>query len=345
MMRMRLQWNNLMLVAAIVAALLTCSFGQGDIGVNYGLNGDNLPPPAEVVAMFQRCKIPYMRIFEPKHEVLDALKGTEIILSLGTRNEDIQSLAQSPEAATAWVIAHVQPYANSVKIGWITVGNEVIPGPFAPFVGQAITNVRTALASVGLPPIPVTTVVAMTALSVSYPPSAGAFSNDSLDAMRSIVQSLASAGSQKPTPLMINVYPYFAYASNPVDISLDYAMFKGATPVVDGELKYFSLFDAMVDSFYAALEKINASNVPLIIGETGWPSAGNEPKTNKENAHMYNQNLIVHIKGNGTPRKPGQLLTAFFFAMFNENLKAPGVEQNFGLFTPQKQPVYPLLNC
>ncbi|XP_044512205.1 glucan endo-1,3-beta-glucosidase-like [Mangifera indica] len=345
MTTMSLQWNKLMLVTTIVSVLLICSFGRGDVGVNYGLNGDNLPSPSEVVGMYQRCGIPYMRIFEPKPDVLDALRGTEIILSLGTRNEDIQNLAQSQEAATAWVSANVQPYANSVKIGWITIGNEAIPGPSAAFIGQAMTNVRNSLASIGLSNIAVTTVVSMEALSVTYPPSAGAFSNEAVNPMRSIVQYFANAASQTPIPLMVNIYPYFAYASDPDHVPLDYAMFHATTPVVDGELKYFSLFDAMVDSFYAALDKIKAGTVPLIVGETGWPSAGNDPKTSKENARTYNQNLVSHIKGNGTPRKPGQLLTAFLFEMFNENKKEAGVEQNFGLFTPDKQPVYPFWDC
>ncbi|KAJ0025176.1 hypothetical protein Pint_08251 [Pistacia integerrima] len=163
-MKMRLQWNKLMLVTAAVLVLLPCGFGQGGVGVNYGLNGDNLPSPGEVVGLYQRCKIPYMRIFDPNHDVLEALRGTEIILSLGTRNEDIENLAASQEAATAWVGANVQPYANDVKIGWITVGNEVVPGPSAAHIGQAMTNVHNALASVGLSNIFVTTVVSMAAI-------------------------------------------------------------------------------------------------------------------------------------------------------------------------------------
>ncbi|KAJ0085100.1 hypothetical protein Patl1_08437 [Pistacia atlantica] len=299
-MKMRLQWNKLMLVTAVVLVLLPCGFGQGGVGVNYGLNGDNLPSPGEVVGMYQRCKFPYMRIFDPNHDVLEALRGTEIILSLGTRNEDIENLAASQEAATAWVGANVQPYANDVKIGWITVGNEAVPGPSAAHIGQAMTNVHNALASVGLSNIFVTTVVSMAALSVSYPPSAGAFSNDAVDSMNSIAQYFANVGSGS---LMVNVYPYFAYASDPDHISLDYATFKATDPVVDGELNYFNLFDAMVDSFYAAMEKINAGNISLIVSETGWPSAGNDPKTSIENAKTYNQNLVTHITGNGTPRK------------------------------------------
>ena len=66
---------------------------------------------------------------------------------------------------------------------------------------------------------------------------------------------------------MVNLYPYFAYASDPSHVSFEYATFQAKDPVLDKGLKYFSVFDAMVDAVYAALEKIGAGNVPLIIGE------------------------------------------------------------------------------
>lgn len=60
-------------------------------------------------------------------------------------------------------------------------------------------------------------------------------------------------------------------------------------------------------------------------------------------APTYNQNLMKHVMSNkGTPKRPNAYIEAFIFAMFNENLKPAGVEQHFGLFYPNKQPVYPL---
>lgn len=65
---------------------------------------------------------------------------------------------------------------------------------------------------------------------------------------------------------MVNIYPYFAYSSDPAHISLDYASFRSQTPVVmDGPFKYFNLFDAQVDAYYAALEKINAGICALYM--------------------------------------------------------------------------------
>lgn len=97
----------------------------------------------------------------------------------------------------------------------------------------------------------------------------------------------------------------------------------------------------MVDAFNAALEKIGHGDLRVAIGESGWPSAGNAPYTSIANAETYNLNLMDHVLHNGTPRKPGQIMDTFFFAMFNENLKQGAVEPNFGFFYPNMQPVYP----
>ncbi|KAI9123274.1 hypothetical protein K1719_006163 [Acacia pycnantha] len=53
------------------------------VGVNYGRLGDNSPPPSEVVKLRQKKAITQMRLFDPDVVVLDALKNTNIALTLG----------------------------------------------------------------------------------------------------------------------------------------------------------------------------------------------------------------------------------------------------------------------
>lgn len=263
-----------------------------------------------------------------------------MLLSLGVRNEDLQALASDPSAADRWVRDNVSPYVSDVNIGFITLGNEVIPGPQSHYVARAINNTLTAVANAGIAKgIKVTTVIGSDALASSYPPSAGEFTGEAASAFRDIAPILSRAGS----PIMVNVYPYFAYASDPQHISADYALFtsKGAV-VSDGAYEYQNLFDAMVDSFYAAFEKVGAPGITVTVSETGWPSAGNEPYASVENAKTYNTKVVEHVlRGTGTPRRPNQKLDLFLFEMFNENLKPAGVEQNFGFFNPNMQPVYP----
>ncbi|PIA31159.1 hypothetical protein AQUCO_05200037v1 [Aquilegia coerulea] len=327
------------LVLVLLAHQINISFAC--IGVCYGLNGDNLPSPKDVIELYKRSQIQRIRIFEPLPEVLEALRGSNLLVTLGMRNEDITNIAASQEAANDWVNTHLVPYKIDVAFRYVTVGNEVIPGPLANYVTKAMNNTWNAIVSNGLDRVRVTTVVPANALGVSYPPSAGAFSDEVLGAMTDVATILYYTHA----PLMINVYPYFAYASNPEEIPLDYALLNSnlQTVTVDGELNYNNLFDAMVDAFNTALEKINMGDVYVFISETGWPSAGNEPYTSIENARVYNTNVKKHIHDQvGTPRRPGRMLDTFFFAMFNENLKPAGVEQNFGLFYPDMSPVYPL---
>ncbi|KAA8538557.1 hypothetical protein F0562_028249 [Nyssa sinensis] len=302
-------------------------------------NGINLPPPESVISLYKKCGIDSIRLYEPIPEVLQALQGSTLRVSLGVRNEDLSDIASDQNAAEAWVQTNVVPYKNNVSFVWITLGNEVIPGPCSTYVPQAIINIQNAVTSIGLTTTKVTTVVPMNVLAASYPPSVGAFS----DAIMGVMENVTAILSHTGAPIMVNVYPYFAYASDPNDISLEYATFRGEVPIVDGSYEYFSLFDSMVDAFYAALEKINAGNVSIAVSESGWPSAGNSPYSSMDNARIYNQQLLDHVKKGGTPRRPRNILDTFVFAMFNENLKQPpGIEQNFGLFYPNREPVYPI---
>ncbi|KAI3972901.1 hypothetical protein MKX01_019559 [Papaver californicum] len=303
--------------------------GAGQIGVCYGTVADNLPSPQEVISLYKRNGIQMVRLFEPTPQILEALRGTGILDSVGTRNEDLAALPSSQDAANSWVATNIVPYKNDVSFCWVTAGNEVIPGPLSQFVPGAMTNLYNALLNIGLDQVKVTTVVLGSVLATSYPPSAGVFSPQVIGVMTQVSTFLQLHGA----PLKINAYPSFAYASNPVDISLEYALFTSTTPVVDGTLNYYNLFDAM----------IGMSDVNIAVSESGWLSAGNEPYTSINNAKTYNTNLLNHVLKGGTPRRPDHNYDTFLFSMFNEDLKQPaGVEQNFGLYYPNMNPVYPL---
>jgi len=315
----------------------------GDItGDCYGRNGNNLPTPADTVALYKSNNIDAIRMYEPFADMLEALRGSGLLVAFGPRNEDIQSLAHDPAAATNFVSTWITPYQNDVAIKWITIGNEVFPGEIAQFVAAAIKNVNVALTNSGVTGISVTTVLAMTALTNTYPPSAATFLPDLTEIMTEITSILSETNS----PLMTNIYPYFAYASDPYHISLDYASFKSNTPVViDGDLYYNNMFEAMVDGFNAALEKINAANVVVMVAETGWPTEGNPPHTSVDNAKAYNMGIRTcgrSAERKRTPRRQNTPVDVFLFAMFKENQKDGPVEQSFGIFAPDMTPVYDL---
>lgn len=310
--------------------------GAQSIGVCYGRNGDNLPSQAEVIELYKANSIGRMRIYDPDQATLQALKGSNIELILGVLNDNLQALTD-PAAASNWVQNNVVAFSSDVKIKYIAVGNEVPPGDTkAQYVLPAMQNIQNALASANLQgQIKVSTAIDSSLLAVSYPPSSGAFSDPANQFISPIISFLVNNGS----PLLANIYPYVSYVQNMQSIDLAYALFTSPGVVVtDGAYQYQNLFDALVDSLYSALEKAGGSSLAIVVSESGWPSEGGTAAS-PENAGTYYANLISHVK-QGTPKKAGQAIEAYLFAMFDENLKAAGIEQHFGLFTPSKQPKY-----
>ncbi|KAI3443242.1 uncharacterized protein J3R85_000167 [Psidium guajava] len=332
-------WIN---IVVSIAALLYYHIGITrallDIGVNYGMLGNNLPSPATVVQLYKKYNIGKMRLFDPNPNVLNALRGSGIDVTLGIKNQDLQSIASSADAAKTWFDTNVQPYMSDITIQYISAGNEVVPGDLAQYVLPAMQNLQTVISQYKYTGVRVSTVVASSTLGSSYPPSSGAFSNEARADMVGIVKFLSITNST----LLVNAYPYFAYASDPTHVRLDYAQFTAPGPVVrDGDLSYSNLLDAILDAFYWAMEKEGVSSVDVVVSESGWPSAGNGDFTTPQLAQTYNQNFVKKLLAKqGTPKRPGLHLEGFIFAMFNEDQKPPGVEQNWGLFYPDGTPVY-----
>ncbi|XP_058107229.1 glucan endo-1,3-beta-glucosidase-like [Magnolia sinica] len=312
--------------------------GAQSIGICYGMQGDNLPSKPDVIQLYKSNNIQRMRIYDPDQEALQALRGSDIEVIVGVPNDQLQNMAD-PTAANDWVQANIVTYRSDVKFRYINVGNEVFPDPAtqsydrASQVLPAMRNIYNAIQSVGLQDqIKVSTAVYSSVLGKSYPPSETTFNGDAAQYMGPIVNFLVETGA----PLLANVYPYFSKKFGP-DIDLSYALFTSTAVNSEG---YRNLFDAMVDALYAAVEKVGGSSVKIVVSESGWPSAGSDLAT-KENAQTYNQNLIGHV-AQGTPKRPGPIET-YVFAMFNENKKhGEEEERNFGLFNPDKSPVYPI---
>ncbi|PRQ41058.1 putative glucan endo-1,3-beta-D-glucosidase [Rosa chinensis] len=86
----------------------------------------------------------------------------------------------------------------------------------------------------------------------------------------------------------MHAYPYFAYTADPLNVQLDYALFRAPYPVVqDSSLANYNMFDATVDAFYSAIEKAGKPDVNIIVSKSGWPSAGNGNLTTLELDRTY----------------------------------------------------------
>ena len=259
------------------------------IGVCYGTNGDNLPQPPDVASMYKQNSIGKMRIFDADPTVLSAFENTGVEILVGVLNQDIQMLASSADTATQWFNTNIKPHLPAANITYISVGNKILLADpsSAPLLLLAMQNLYAAIQAEGLDnQIKVSTTHSMTFLSTSYPPSAGAFCPDLADTIKAILGFHSTSGS----PFMINVYPYYSYLSDPTNVPIDYALFRPTTPVVDGNLTYYNLFDAIVDVVLSAMGALGYPNVNIVVTESGWPSNGTDAAT-ISNAQTYNNKI------------------------------------------------------
>ncbi|XP_057785143.1 glucan endo-1,3-beta-glucosidase, acidic-like [Salvia miltiorrhiza] len=359
--------NHFFLYAMLILIFIFASpdFTAAQIGVCYGTNGQGLPPPPDVVALFKQYNIKRMRIYDPDPAILQALRGSDIELTLGILNMNLQEIAASIDTANSWVQNNVRNYGD-VRFRNIIVGNEVNPNnpgtsQYADLLLPAMRNIRDALNAAGLDQVKVTTAIETEVLdptpSKNFPPSQGEFRPELKPFLDPIVAFLVDTGA----PLFANIYPYFAYVNNK-QIDFNYAFLQPNSGIMADGVYYDNLYYALVDTMNAALEKSTATmfsteqNGPkkpppqVGGGETGVPTEGQpgrasiegegDATASIENARIYNNNLVRVVK-NGTPRRPNSPIETYIFAMFDENQK-PGddIERHFGLFSSDGQPKY-----
>ncbi|KAF3557936.1 hypothetical protein F2Q69_00014914 [Brassica cretica] len=295
----------MLLLSLLMASFFDTTAGQ--IGVCYGEYGNNLPSNSEAVAMYKQYNIRRLRMYGPNPNALDALRGSNIELS-STFPMATYNVSQ---------IAKRRPAHGG-------------PGGAGTVLIQAMQNIDRALSAAGLSNIKVSTTTFMGAFTDTYPPSRGRFSDEFLNFLQPVVGFLVSERS----PLLVNIYTYFSYKNG--DVSLEFALFKPSNNEFNdpnNQHHYQNLFDANLDSVYAALEKSGGGSLEVVVSESGWPTQGG-PGASVGNAEAYINNLIQHVK-NGSPRKPGKAIETYIFAMFDENEKPNDeTERYFGLFLP-----------
>ncbi|KAJ6832480.1 glucan endo-1,3-beta-glucosidase 6-like isoform X1 [Iris pallida] len=251
------------------------------------------------------------------------------------------------KAAESWVSKNVSGYvSDGVDIRYVAVGNEpflkTYNGSFLQTTFPALQNIQSALIKAGLGnQVKVTCPLnADVYQSPSGKPSDGDFRTDIRDLMLAIVKFL----NDNASPFTVNIYPFISLYTD-ASFPVDYAFFDGTkTPVLDGSTTYNNMFDANHDTLLWALKKNGFGNLPIIIGEIGWPTDG-DMNANIQYAQKFNQGLLTHIStGQGTPMRPGPI-DVYMFSLIDEDEKSiqPGnFERHWGIFYFDGVPKYHL---
>ena len=117
-----------------------------------------------------------IRIQDANLEILEALSGADLVVTIGVPNEAIPYLALIQEAADKWFQDHIVTYIRrGVRFRYLCVENEAFPSVIAPYVQGAMANLRESIRKEGIDYIFVTTAVGSSVLGASYPPSQGQF--------------------------------------------------------------------------------------------------------------------------------------------------------------------------
>lgn len=320
----------------------------GGIGANWGSQSSHRLPPEKVVMMLRENGIQKVKLFDTDYDTLRALGRSGIQVMVGIPNDMLSDFASNSKAAEKWVSENVTHHisTNSVMIRYVAVGNEpfleTYNGSFLRTTFPALRNVQQALIKANLhDQVKVTVPLnADVYASESGVPSGGDFRTDIHDYMLPIIKLLSDNGA----PFTINIYPFISLYTDD-NFPVEYAFFDGsATPLNDGGTSYTNMFDANHDTLVWALQKNGFPNLPIIVGEIGWPTDGDK-NANLQYAQRFNQGFMTHISGGrGTPMRSGPI-DAYLFSLIDEDQKSiqPGnFERHWGIFGYDGQPKYPL---
>ncbi|KAG4990229.1 hypothetical protein JHK87_023686 [Glycine soja] len=329
--------------------LLVPRMVESAIGVNWGTISSHRLKPTTVVALLRQNKISKVKLFEADSDVMKALMGSAIQVMVGIPNEMLPLLSSSPAAADLWVRQNVSVYVGrgGADIRYVAVGNEPFlssyNGQYQNLIMPAILNIQQSLVKANLAGyIKLVVPCNADAYQSSALPSQGAFRPELTQIMSQLVQFLNSNGS----PFVVNIYPFLSLYNNG-DFPQEYAFFEGTTHAVqDGSNVYTNAFEGNYDTLVAALTKLGYGQMPIVIGEIGWPSDG-AIGANITAAKVFNQGLINHIASNkGTPLRPNAPPTdLYLFSLLDEGAKStlPGnFERHWGIFSFDGQAKYPL---
>ncbi|XP_020092807.1 glucan endo-1,3-beta-glucosidase 8-like [Ananas comosus] len=338
-----------------VFRLLVCLFAIGlsrptaeGLGMNWGTMATHPLPPKIVVQLLKDNGIKNVKLFDADASTMSALAGSGIEVMVAIPN-NMLGMMTDYDTARQWVDRNVTRYNfdGGVTIKYVAVGNEPFltsyNGSFLNVTFPALQNIQNALNEAGVGDT-IKATVPLNADVYNSPssnpvPSAGRFRSNINDLMTQIVVFL----NQSNAPFTVNIYPFLSLYDNP-NFPFDYAFFDGTSnPVMDNGIAYTNVFDANFDTLVSALKAVGLGNLPIIVGEVGWPTDGDINAKASYAQRFYNGLLKRLASNTGTPLRPNQYIEVYLFSLIDEDAKSiqPGnFERHWGILRYDGQPKF-----
>ncbi|KAG6399691.1 hypothetical protein SASPL_141172 [Salvia splendens] len=313
------------------------------LGVIWGNQAAQNLHPRNIVQMLKDNNITKVKLFDSDAWVVKHFGGTGIEVMLGIPNLHLASLADRYKHAPEWVKANLTRHLHE---GGVDINRKraifesLQQVQLADNLSRALEHPkgdkRSWLGDKIKATIPQNADVYD---SGSKGPSTGDFRPDIRATMKQIVQFLRDNNA----PFVVNIYPFLSLSLNP-DFPIEFAFFSGgAKPVQDGQITYDNMLDANLDTLVWSLRRANSGNVPIIVGEIGWPTDGDKYATVDLAKKFYDGFFTKISKSKGTPLYKDEI-EYYLFGLTDENMKsiAPGdFERHWGVFRYDGQPKFP----
>ncbi|KAK5773514.1 hypothetical protein F383_00171 [Gossypium arboreum] len=320
------------------------------IGVNWGTMSSHPLPPPKVVELLKSNEVSKVKLFDADPLVLQALSGSNIVVTLGIPNSMLKTLNSSRKAAESWVHDNVTRYFShggaGVRIEYVAVGDEPFlqsyGDQFHPFVIGAAMNIQATLTKANLAG-EVKVVVPCsfdTFVSESGRPSKGHFRTDLNKTMIELLTFL----SKHHSSFFVTISPFISFQQNK-NISLDFSLFKENAHHHNDSLRtYKNSFDLSYDTLVSALSKIGFPEIDIVVARIGWPTDGAANATSSI-AETFMKGLIDHLHSKtGTPLRPqNPPIETFIFSLLDEDhrsITSGNFERHWGVFTFDGQAKY-----
>lgn len=316
------------------------------VGVGFSLDFQKNPLSlSKATASLKRMGVKCVRLWHYESDYLTALYAVgirDVLVNVPTKFLPELSEWNSPRAKD--VAETLKPMYDQGMRFRVAVGNE----PLASWEGgntnaklllPGMINIHQACQELNLTEVKTTVAFYNGIIAKSYPPHIGEFNTTLASTIKEVATFIQKTGGD----FVIHLYPFFARMYNSREVTLKSAL--GEEHHVDGRT-YKGVLGMSLAATRAALIKLDPkfATLPISVGECGWPSAGHEDASVKNEEAFY-KHVMRDVDG-----MDDNFRSLYLFEAFDEQAKSQQghggteakSEDNFGLMTEDGTPKFKL---